>query len=306
VTDPGRRPPSQAEGFTLGATGILDCLEFDDGRLVWTHDVLRETGGRNPTWGKSASPLVTDALVVVTGGDGGSTLVAYKRATGELAWHSGGDEPSYASPALTSIAGKLQILSMNHHNVTGHDPATGNILWSYDWPGPSVKWPVASQPLVVGIDQIFLSAGYNSGCVMLKLTPTSGALSASEVWRGKSLKTQFNNVSIRDGFLYGLDEGLLACVDIGTGRRVWKDGRFGSGQSLLVDDLLIVQGETGAVALVEASPAGYHEVGRIEKALPSKTWNNPALATPYLLIRNDQEAACYELPVLGAAVAPGH
>ena len=28
-----------------------------------------------------------------------------------------------------------------------------------------------------------------------------------------------------------------------------------------------------------------------------KTWNNPALAGTYLLVRNAQEAACYELPL---------
>ena len=76
---------------------------------------------------------------------------------------------------------------------------------------------------------------------------------------------------------------------------MWKDGRYGSGQSLLVGDLVVIQAEQGFVALAEASPDRYRELGRIP-ALASKTWNNPAVAGPYLLVRNDQEAVCYELP----------
>jgi outer membrane protein assembly factor BamB len=86
----------------------------------------------------------------------------------------------------------------------------------------------------------------------------------------------------------------MVCVDVGTGERKWKDGRYGHGQVLLVNDLLLVQTEQGPVALVEANPAGYHEVGRLS-ALKAKTWNTPALAGEFLMVRNDEEAACYQL-----------
>jgi outer membrane protein assembly factor BamB len=83
--------------------------------------------------------------------------------------------------------------------------------------------------------------------------------------------------------------------DLATGERKWKDGRYGKGQVLLADDLLIIQTEPGPVTLVEASPASFHELASIP-ALHAKTWNTPALAGQYLLVRNDQEAACYKLP----------
>jgi outer membrane protein assembly factor BamB len=98
------------------------------------------------------------------------------------------------------------------------------------------------------------------------------------------------------GYLYGIDDGRLACVDLATGNRMWKEGQFASGQSLVVDDLIIVQNESGPVHLVAAKPEGFEELGRIE-ALSSKTWNHPTLAGRFLLVRNDREVACYELPV---------
>jgi outer membrane protein assembly factor BamB len=85
-------------------------------------------------------------------------------------------------------------------------------------------------------------------------------------------------------------------VAIETGERRWKEGRFGSGQTLLVDDLVIVQSESGEVVLMSAKPDGTEELGRIA-ALSSKTWNHPTLAGRYLLVRNDREAVCYKLPV---------
>ncbi len=50
------------------------------------------------------------------------------------------------------------------------------------------------------------------------------------------------------------------------------------------------------MALVEANPSRFHEVARLD-ALSSKTWTTPALAGAYLLVRNDQEAACYRVPL---------
>ena len=76
----------------------------------------------------------------------------------------------------------------------------------------------------------------------------------------------------------------------------WKGGRYGHGQILLADDLLLVLAENGAVVLVEPDPQAHRELGQFE-ALSGKTWNNPALAGKYLLVRNDHEAACYELPL---------
>ena len=127
-----------------------------------------------------------------------------------------------------------------------------------------------------------------------------GKLEATELWKSLRMKTQFNNVSLRDGFIYGLDDGQLACLDAATGDRKWKTGRYGSGQSLLIDDLMLVQSEPGAVVLVEIKPDSGREVGRLD-ALKAKTWNNPTLAGRYLLVRNSEEVVCYELPLQDAA-----
>ncbi|MGE3309851.1 MAG: PQQ-binding-like beta-propeller repeat protein [Limisphaerales bacterium] len=286
--------------FAIGGTGVLDCLEASTGRRIWTRDVLVENGLPNLTWGVSCSPLLVDDAVIVTGGAAArATLVAYHRETGAPLWQSGTDKPSYASPVVATLAGKRLVLSVNMSSLTGHDPASGTVLLDVPWsPGDR---PKASQPVVLEGDRVFLSAGYGMGCVMLQVKAdpdpnADGRLTTEELWRNRMMKTQFNSAAYRDGNLFGLDDGLLACVDAATGERRWKDGRFGSGQSLIVDDLVLIQSERGPVVLAAADPEGFRELGRLP-ALDGKTWNYPTLAGRYLLVRNDREAACYELPV---------
>jgi outer membrane protein assembly factor BamB len=285
----------------MGGTGILVCLEAATGRLVWRRSVLEENGLGNITWGTSASPLLVDDLVVVTGGRGsGAVVFAYRKADGAPAWKAGSGDASYASPILATLAGRRVILSNNAVSLTAHDPATGRLLFEHPWGG--AKWPKASQPVVLPGDRVFVSAGYGMGCQIVQVTAGeagttsgSGTLRAETAWKGLTLKTQFNSPGLKDGFLYGLDDGLLACVDANTGRRVWKDGRFGSGQTLIVGDVIVVQNENGTVHACAASPEGFREFGRIA-ALSSKTWNHPTVAGRYLLVRNDREATCWELP----------
>jgi outer membrane protein assembly factor BamB len=101
---------------------------------------------------------------------------------------------------------------------------------------------------------------------------------------------------VAGGFVYGLDDGVLTCIDPATGERRWKSGRHGHGQLLLVGDLLLVQTEDGELVLVDPSPDANRELTRFA-ALDGKTWNPPALAGSLLVVRNDREAAAFELPV---------
>jgi outer membrane protein assembly factor BamB len=189
----------------MGASGILDCLEEATGELIWSRDVLRENSLSNVTWGKSCSPLLVDELVVVTGGEQREkTLLAYEAATGKPVWQAGRDRASYCSPVLASLCGQKQILIVNGHSVTGHDPHDGKILWEYAWPAESAK---ATQPLAIDTNRVFIAAGYGVGCVMLKIDSSeTGAWSVSELWKNRNLKPKFTNL-VRKGHVYGLDEG---------------------------------------------------------------------------------------------------
>ena len=130
----------------------------------------------------------------------------------------------------------------------------------------------------------------------LSRNPT-GEFDVSIIWETINLKAKFTNIIYYEGYLYGLDDGIFACINPADGTRQWKRGRYGHGQTLLISDALLVLTESGDVVLVEANPKRHIEHARFA-ALTGKTWNTPALAGRYLLVRNDREAACYELPVI--------
>jgi outer membrane protein assembly factor BamB len=295
--DGPRATPTLHQGrvYAMGASGILDCLDEATGGLIWSRDVLLENHLSNLTWGKSCSPLLAKELVVVTGGEEHEkTLLAYEAATGKPVWKAGRDAASYCSPVLASLFGEQQIVMVNGHSVTGHDPHNGEILWEYAWPDDFAK---ATQPLVIDTNRVFIAAGYGVGCVMLKIDRSASCTwSATALWKNRNLKPKFTNLVRRGQYVYGLDEGVLTCVNLDQGNREWKEGRYGHGQILLLDDLLLIQAESGDVVLVEISPEKNRERARFP-ALQGKTWNNPALLRDLLLVRNDHEAACYRLPL---------
>lgn len=308
-----RSTPTIADGkvYSLGATGWLHCLKGVDGQVIWSCNIPEIVGSNASDdltvvqWGRSASPLIVDDLVIIPGGGppGGEfiSLIAFQKDTGNEIWRGGGQQISYSSPNLVSLAGRQQILTVNESSVAGHAPTTGDELWRYQWPGSSTTNANVSQAVPVGDDRVFLSKAYGGGGMLLQIDKMKDqTLRASEIWaRISVMKTKFTNVVIYRDSVFGLSDGRLDCIDVNTGKRRWQRGRYanyGHGQILRVGDLLLIQGEDGSVAMVKTSTDQFRELGRFN-ALSGKTWNNPALYKKYLLVRNSLEAACYELTI---------
>ena len=283
--------------FAIGATGILNALDLASGERLWSVDVVADARSEVPEYGVSASPLAFDDVVVVAaGGRDGASLVAYDAASGRRRWSGGSDPAAYSSPMLVELAGVPQILLFNANHLSAHDPGDGHVLWQFPWPGETQR---VSQPVVVPGDRVFVSSGYGIGGKLLQVRAGGeGGLAVELLWESRGLKAKFTNVVHRDGFLYGLDDGILACLDVESGQRRWKAGRYGHGQLILAGDVLVVLGESGDVALVAADPRAHVEVARFA-GVAGTTWGHPALAGRLLLVRNDREAACYELAGAG-------
>ena len=284
--------------YTMGATGILNCLDFQTGDTIWSHHVLEENNASTLRWGIAVSPLVIDSLVIVsTGhpeGPAFATLVAYDQHSGDVVWKAGHDASSYSSPAVVTLLGQRQILIVNNSSISSHDPATGTILWEEPWSSLSSN---TSQPVPLSAGRLLITKGYGNGAHLWQLAKSGDDWSVSKLWHSpRLLRTKATSTVVRDGHAYGLSDGFLECVDIDASSRCWKQRGYGHGQVILVDDLLLVQVESGDVALVEATPDRFLEVARFSP-LASRTWNYPVLAGSYLIVRNDREIACYILPL---------
>jgi len=110
------------------------------------------------------------------------------------------------------------------------------------------------------------------------------------------MKPYFNDYVEHEGYLYGFDNEIFACVNLKNGKKEWKRGRYGHGQVLLVVDMnvLLILGEQGELVLLETNPGKHVELAKIQ-AIEGKTWNHPVVAGNLLFVRNGAEAVCYEL-----------
>jgi outer membrane protein assembly factor BamB len=234
-----------------------------------------------------------DNRVILHGGEGaGKLLFAFDADNGQLVWSAGTANPSYSSPTLATLADTRQILAFTRRVVSGHDPANGTTLWELPYESGNV---VCATPVVVDANHVLFSSGYGRGSDLIKITrETTGGLSAERVWKTIRMKSKFAHLYPRDGFLFGLDDGMFACVDLEDGSQRWKEGRYGHGQGLLVGDLYLLMAESGQLVLLRPTPDGSNELARFP-VFSDKTWNPVALAGDVLLVRNDQEAACFRL-----------
>jgi outer membrane protein assembly factor BamB len=293
--DGPRATPVWADGrvYALGATGELRAIDDTNGQTTWRTNILSDADAGNLQWGMSASPLVVDdVLVVVPGGRSGNAVVAYDRHTGKRAWGALDDQAAYSSPMLVTLAGVRQILVFTASRLVGLTPDGRAVLWEFPW---KTNFDVnASQPLVLGDNRVFVSTGYGTGAAVIELTPSGSGLTPREVWRNIRMKNQFASSVLHDGFIYGLDESILACVDASTGELRWKGGRYGYGQIMLAGGHVFVLTEGGELALVRATPERHQEIFRVP-AIEGKTWNHPAMSDGFLLIRNINEMAAYDL-----------
>ena len=111
--------------YTLGSTGILNCLDFETGDQVWSTNIFEENSANKPPWGISCSPLVYDDLVILSAGG----AVAYYKDTGDIAWMGHRHQSGYSSPTLLTLAGTEQVVLFDNRLVTSHNPSTGELLW---------------------------------------------------------------------------------------------------------------------------------------------------------------------------------
>lgn len=311
-----RSTPTIHEGkvYTVGATGILLCLNDHDGSEVWRKDIFgllgttQEEQANLVTWGRAGSPLIYNDMVVVPGGgkdaDSCVSLFAFDKETGEERWRAGDEQISYSSPIVVGLYGDDQIVVMNESSLSGYSPTDGEELWSYPRSGDSAGPANTAQPVNLGGQSFLLTKGYGSGAEVIQLSRTGEGYKATQLWTdARLMKTKFTSSVELEGYVYGLSDGILECVRGRTGDRQWKQGRYGHGQVLLVGRQLLVISEKGYVSLVAATPEKFIQWTKFEP-LQGVTWNTICLYGNKLLVRNSEMAGCWELPLLQSTDEP--
>ena len=277
--------------FALGAEGKLYALDAHDGGQLWAHNFVEEFDSTIPTWGFSSSPLIEGNLVLVeAGGKDGKSIVAFDKKSGDVVWTTHTDEVGYSSPISIDFGGVRQIIFLTSKTLLSVAPEDGQIYWKYAWPeGINI-----ATPIFIPNDKIFISASYDKGAVLLKMRTDEDGIGIEEVWKNRVMKNHFNSSVLQGDYLYGFDNAILTCIEVNTGEEQWEHRGFGKGSLLLADGYLIILGEGGKLALVEANPIKYNEQALFQ-LFDDKCWTVPTLAGGKLYLRTQKEMVCLDL-----------
>jgi len=303
---------NDGKAYSLGTMGNLFCFNASNGDVIWQKDLNKEYEIRMPTWGISATPLITgDKIILQISGSNNACVIALDKNTGKEIWRNLEDIAAYSAPIIIEKNGKKVVVVWTEDSLAGLNPENGEIFWRFPWKtgsGMSIATPVLYN------NHIFVSAFY-SGSLLVKLG--YDYTSAEKVWQrsGESerktdaLHCVMNTPVIIDDFIYGVDSyGELRCLELATGDRVWEDlstvkkNRWANIHFVQNGDKTWMFNEHGELIISELSPKGFKEISRAKIIEPTKeqlprgvTWSHPAYANKHIFIRNDRELVCVDL-----------
>jgi outer membrane protein assembly factor BamB len=276
--------------YALGSNGDLVAVDRRDGRERWRRQLRQDFGGKPGTWAYAESLLVDgDTLVVSPGGE--TALVALHRKTGKETWRSrvpGGEDAAYSSAMPFRVGSVKQYVQFLQKGLVGIDAATGALLWRYDIPAVGSAANMAS-PIARG-DVVFATTNQGGGG-FVRLTGVAGGVTATPLHFEKKLGIGAGGAVLVGDHLYGANSQGLLAMAWETGTIAWHDRSVGAGAVAAAEGRLYVRGESGEVALVDASPAGYRERGRFTPVDPpdrgkAKAWPHPVIAGGRLYLRD--------------------
>ena len=283
--------------YALGANGDLACLAIDDGRLLWSTNILEQFGGGNIQWGISESVLIDGDHLICTPGGRQATMAALDKHSGDVVWRARApDSPAaaYASTIVVEVKGVRQYVNFTHTSVIGVRADNGDFLWSN---AASANGTAnCSSPVSMG-DHIFSSSGYGQGCALVKITGRRGRAGADLVYANKVMQNHHGGL-VRDGeFIYGADQGVLKCLKMIDGKVMWQDRSVGKGAVVYADGKIFLRSEQGPLAMVAATPDEYRELGRFDQPDRSgqSAWARPVVADGRLYLRDQELLLVYDL-----------
>jgi outer membrane protein assembly factor BamB len=299
---PAARSTPTVEGdvlYALGSDGDLVCLTTADGKERWHKSLRADFDGKPGRWAYAESPLIDGDKLVCTPGGKKATLVALDKKTGETIWRCtvpGGDPAAYSSVIIVNAGGVKEYVQFLEKGLVGVDAKTGKFLWRYD---KTAKSP-ANIPTPVAHGDYVFSTSSMSGAALLELKAKDGSVDAEQVYYSRKLPNAIGGSVLVSGYLYGTSAQGLMCVAFKTGEVKWQDRSVGPGSVCYADGRLYVHSEDDDVALVEATPDGYHEKGRFKlpdqpKRGNSRAWPYPVVANGRLYLRDLRTLWCYDI-----------
>lgn len=280
--------------YTFSRMGHAFALDAKTGAVIWKRDVAEEEGAKRPRWGFSGSALVDGDHVIFNATSGGLCL---DRKTGVTLWKTGTNEGGYATPVPLVLNGKECVTLFGPQTLTVVDPANGSVAWEAERPQPIGL--NAADPVVLGT-RVFVSAGRRCGGALYNVAGGS-----EPVWDNGNMNNHWQTCVLWEGHIYGCEgnnaagagrsPNSLRCLDWETGQIKWEEKSVGFFGLIVVDGKLLMLTDPGVLIAMEASPAGYKEIGRAQ-VIDEECFAAPVYANGCVYVRNTKgDVVCVDM-----------
>lgn len=291
-----RSSPAVAEGkvVTIGVGGIMSCLDAATGKVLWRKDPFPEVV---PQFFTAMSPMIFEGMAIGhLGGSEKGAIIAYNLNTGEPKWQWSGEGPDYASPALLTVAGTQQIVTLTAKSVVGIGLSDGKLLWQIPFV-PERRAYNAATPIFDGQTVIYTGAG--RGTFAVEIVKDGDGFAVKEKWSNAEAGVQFNTPVLKNGFLYGLsNQGNFFCINSQTGETAWLDPTQTdrSGFTALVDvgSVILALPSNGELIVIQPNAKEFTVLARI-KVSETGTYAHPVVAGNRIFIKDDNTLALWTL-----------
>lgn len=310
---PGSRTTPSVDGssiYSCGPLGDLYCISTVTHKPVWNKNIWKDFGGNQlPRWAITQNPLIYRNLVIVAPQTSLASVVAYDKLTGELKWKSPAlsGRTGYVSPSTVKIGGDDHLVmimagsgfgrSAGGGSVTGMDPLSGKVLWTYGNWQCGIPVPNAVD---AGEGRVLITGGYSAGAALIKVQKKEdGSCGVAELFKTVNFGAHTQPpILYKDHFYaqYTINERSdgLVCMSM-DGQIKWKTGEdpaFNKGGSILADGLLLSVDGNRKLYLIDPDPAGFKPLASAELLEPGENWAPIALVDGKLLIRDQKQLKC--------------
>jgi len=286
---------------TIGPKCHVTCLDPLTGQFKWMLDLVKEFGTKVPPWYAGQCPLIDEEGRAIIAPCGDALMVALDCETGQIAWKTPnprGWKMTHSSIVPMEFNGRKMYLYCGSGGVAGVAADDGTLLWdSTEW---RIKIATIATPLVVGDGKIFLSGGYNSGSMMIRLTEDNGTINTETVFRldAEIFGSPQHTPIFYGGYIYGVRPSEeFVCLDL-KGNIVWTStsaNKFGLGPYLVAGEMIYIMDDEGVLTLIEASPDGYDQLSRAKMLDGHDSWGPMSIVSGRLILRDLTKMICIDV-----------
>jgi outer membrane protein assembly factor BamB len=282
--------------FTASSNTQVFALDKNTGKLVWSHDLVKEFGAAQDDRGYSPSALAYRDTVIFPLGGRDASVMAFNQKTGAVVWKGGTFPTAPASPILINVDGQDQLVVSGANEMAGMDPASGRVFWTHPH---KTEWGLNISTPVWGADnRLLVSAAYNNGARLLQLSQAGGRTKVEELWYQNRMRVHIGTIIRLGDYAIGSSGDFGPCptvaIDIKTGEILWQNREFARATYLHVDGKLVIMDEDGNIGLARPTRQGLNVLAKAP-ALTNRAWTVPTLVGATLYVRDRKEIAAFDL-----------